>query len=92
MSVLILTCCSALSPQQLCNGLSFNDLPLHMQNKILCNLSDAYDIINVGQTTPTLQILSEDRMLWKKLCHFHFSDKQVGEQQRCKKNTHSLLK
>lgn len=50
-----------------------------MQNKILCKLSDAYDIINLGQATPTLQSLSENRMLWKKLCHFHFSDKQVRE-------------
>lgn len=62
------------------DGLSFNDLPLHMQNKILCNLSDACDIINLGQITPTLQVLSENSMLWKNLCHFHFSDKQVREQ------------
>lgn len=64
----------------MCNGMSFNDLPLHMQNKILCKLSDAYDIINLGQTTPTLQFLSENMTLWKKLCYFHFSDKEVREQ------------
>ncbi|XP_037607237.1 F-box only protein 25 isoform X1 [Sebastes umbrosus] len=63
-------------PKQMCNGLSLNDLPLHMQNKILCKLSDACDIINLGQATPTMHSLSEDRILWKKLCHFHFSDKQ----------------
>lgn len=57
--------------------MSFNDLPLHMQNKILCKLSDACDIINLGQATPTLHILSENRTLWKKLCQFHFSDKPV---------------
>lgn len=62
------------------NGMSFNDLPLHMQNKILYKLSDAYDIINLGQATPTLHSLSENRVLWKKLCHFHFSDTQVREQ------------
>lgn len=76
----ILMCCSQSSPQQMCNGLSLNDLPLHMQNKILCKLSDACDIINLGQATPTMHSLSEDRILWKKLCHFHFSDKQVREQ------------
>ncbi|XP_022624741.1 F-box only protein 25 isoform X3 [Seriola dumerili] len=46
------------------------------KNKILYKLSDAYDIINLGQATPTLHILSENRTLWKRLCHFHFSDKQ----------------
>uniref|UniRef100_A0A3P8S339 F-box only protein 25 n=1 Tax=Amphiprion percula TaxID=161767 RepID=A0A3P8S339_AMPPE len=62
-------------PKQMCTGMSFSDLPLHMQNKILLKLSDACDIINLGQATPTLHILSENRTLWKKLCHFHFSDK-----------------
>lgn len=59
------------------NGISFNDLPLHMQSKIIYKLSDACDIINLGKATPTMQALSENRTLWKKLCHFHFSDKTV---------------
>uniref|UniRef100_A0A3Q3WZJ8 F-box only protein 25 n=1 Tax=Mola mola TaxID=94237 RepID=A0A3Q3WZJ8_MOLML len=63
-------------PKQMCNGLSFNDLPLHVQNKVIGKLSDSCDIINLGQTTPTLLVLSESRTVWKKLCHFHFSDKQ----------------
>uniref|UniRef100_H2MFI9 F-box only protein 25 n=1 Tax=Oryzias latipes TaxID=8090 RepID=H2MFI9_ORYLA len=62
-------------PKQIYSGMSFSDLPLHMHNKILCNLSDAFDIINLGQATPTLQVLSENGTLWKKLCLFHFSDK-----------------
>ncbi|TNN68624.1 F-box only protein 25 [Liparis tanakae] len=65
-------------PEQICNGMTFDDLPIHMQNKILCELSDACDIINVGQAMPTMHGLSEDRILWRKLCHFHFSDKQFG--------------
>ncbi|AWP20037.1 putative F-box only protein 25 isoform 2 [Scophthalmus maximus] len=63
-------------PKQMSNGMSFNDLPIYMQNHILYKFSDAYDIINLGKATPTLHILSEDPMLWKRLCHFHFSDKQ----------------
>ncbi|XP_061562930.1 F-box only protein 25 isoform X3 [Cololabis saira] len=62
-------------PKQIYAGMSFNDLPLYMQNQILCKLSDACDIINLGQATPTLHSLSENRTLWKKLCQFHFSDK-----------------
>ncbi|XP_076027784.1 F-box only protein 25 isoform X2 [Genypterus blacodes] len=62
-------------PKQVPSTKTFNDLPLNMQSKIFDNLSDAYDIINLGQATPTLQVLSENKTLWKKLCHFHFSDK-----------------
>uniref|UniRef100_H3D3W4 F-box only protein 25 n=1 Tax=Tetraodon nigroviridis TaxID=99883 RepID=H3D3W4_TETNG len=63
-------------PEQIRTGLSFSDLPIYMHNKILCKLSDACDIVNLGQATPTLHVLCEDRILWKKLCSFHFSDKQ----------------
>lgn len=62
----------------MCTGMSFSDLPLHMQNKILYKFSDACDIINLGQATPTLHILSENNTLWKKLCLFHFSDRPVS--------------
>ncbi|XP_041951707.1 F-box only protein 25 [Alosa sapidissima] len=65
-------------PKQLTNGMTLSDLPLHMQNNILYKFSDASDIINLGQATPTLRVLSEDRHLWKKLCQFHFAEKQVG--------------
>ncbi|XP_068199474.1 F-box only protein 25 isoform X1 [Antennarius striatus] len=63
-------------PKQMYSGMSFDDLPLHMQIKIFFKLSDAHDIINLGQATATLQALSEDRMVWKKLCYFHFTDKE----------------
>uniref|UniRef100_A0A8C1IIG3 F-box only protein 25 n=1 Tax=Cyprinus carpio TaxID=7962 RepID=A0A8C1IIG3_CYPCA len=63
-------------PKQVSNGMTLSDLPLHMQNNILFKFSDACDIINMGQTTPTLHMLSEDRQLWKKLCQFHFAEKQ----------------
>ncbi|KAK7907803.1 hypothetical protein WMY93_016415 [Mugilogobius chulae] len=63
-------------PKHLCNGMSLSDLPIHMHNKIFSKLSDACDIINLGQAVPTLRFLSEDKILWKKLCYFHFSDKE----------------
>ncbi|XP_063079538.1 F-box only protein 25 [Engraulis encrasicolus] len=63
-------------PKQLTSGMTLSDLPLHMQNNILYKFSDASDIINLGQATPTLHALSEDRHLWKKLCQFHFAEKQ----------------
>ena len=65
------------SLQQLSNRMTLSDLPLHMQSNILYKFSDACDIINLGQATPTLHMLSEDWHLWKKLCQFHFTEKQV---------------
>ncbi|XP_071597901.1 F-box only protein 25 isoform X3 [Heliangelus exortis] len=58
------------------NGLTLSDLPLHMLNNILYRFSDGWDIITLGQVTPTLYMLSEDRQLWKKLCQYHFAEKQ----------------
>ncbi|XP_030054795.1 F-box only protein 25 isoform X2 [Microcaecilia unicolor] len=63
--------------QQISNSFGFCDLPLHMQSNILYRLSDAWDIINLGQVTPALHVLSEDRQLWKKLCQYHFAEKEV---------------
>lgn len=48
-----------------------------MLSNILHRLSDGWDIITLGQVTPTLYMLSEDRQLWKKLCQYHFAEKQV---------------
>ncbi|KAF4795410.1 F-box only protein 25 isoform X3 [Turdus rufiventris] len=63
--------------QQVNNGLTLSDLPLHMLNNILYRFSDGWDIITLGQVTPTLYMLSEDRQLWKKLCQYHFAEKQT---------------
>ncbi|ERE87585.1 F-box only protein 25 [Cricetulus griseus] len=58
------------------SGLTLSDLPLHMLNNILYRFSDGWDIVTLGQVTPTLYMLSEDRRLWKKLCQYHFAEKQ----------------
>ncbi|KAJ8270522.1 hypothetical protein GJAV_G00115910 [Gymnothorax javanicus] len=68
--------CNLQIPKKMTNGLTLSDLPLHMQNNILYKFSDGWDIINLGQTTSTFHMLSEDRQLWKKLCQFHFAEKQ----------------
>ncbi|OCT81182.1 F-box only protein 25 isoform X1 [Xenopus laevis] len=61
--------------QHLDGGPTIRDLPLHMQNNIITRFTDAWDIINLGQVTPTLHVLSEDRLLWQKLCKYHFAEK-----------------
>ncbi|KAJ3607070.1 hypothetical protein NHX12_026585 [Muraenolepis orangiensis] len=65
-------------PKQLSDGTTFCDLPLDTQATILYKFSDASDIINLGRATPTLHALSENRNLWKKLCLFHFSERQFS--------------
>ncbi|XP_027955561.1 F-box only protein 25 isoform X6 [Eumetopias jubatus] len=65
--------------KQVNDGLTLSDLPLHMLNNILYRLSDGWDIVTLGQVTPTLSMLSEDRRLWKKLCQYHFAEKQTSD-------------
>ena len=60
------------------SGLTLSDLPVHMLSNILYRFSDGWDIVTLGQVTPTLSALSEDRQLWKKLCQYHFGEKQVS--------------
>nr|XP_060508776.1 F-box only protein 25 isoform X9 [Panthera onca] len=62
--------------KQVNEGLTLSDLPLHMLNNILYRFSDGWDIVTLGQVTPTLSALSEDRQLWKRLCQYHFAEKQ----------------
>ncbi|XP_016074644.1 PREDICTED: F-box only protein 25 isoform X3 [Miniopterus natalensis] len=61
---------------QVNQGLTLSDLPLHMLNNILYRLSDGWDIVTLGQVSPMLRTLSEDRRLWKTLCQYHFAEKQ----------------
>ncbi|XP_029447839.1 F-box only protein 32 [Rhinatrema bivittatum] len=58
-------------------GMTFTDLPLCLQLTIMQRLADGRDIVSLGQVSSDLQVLSEDRLLWKKLCHYHFTDRQI---------------
>ncbi|XP_032961117.1 F-box only protein 25 isoform X1 [Rhinolophus ferrumequinum] len=64
---------------QVGQSLTLSDLPLHTLNSILYRLSDGWDIVTLGQVTPALRMLSEDRRLWKALCQYHFAEKQLGK-------------
>ncbi|XP_049709764.1 F-box only protein 32 isoform X2 [Elephas maximus indicus] len=58
-------------------GLTLTDLPLCLQLNIMQRLSDGRDLVSLGQTAPDLHRLSEDRLLWKRLCQYHFSERQI---------------
>uniref|UniRef100_G3NS35 F-box only protein 32 n=1 Tax=Gasterosteus aculeatus aculeatus TaxID=481459 RepID=G3NS35_GASAC len=44
---------------------------------IMQRLSDGRDLVSLGQVCPSLGDLAEDRLLWKRLCHHHFTDRQI---------------
>ncbi|KAG7268686.1 hypothetical protein CRUP_032627 [Coryphaenoides rupestris] len=58
-------------------GLTLGDLPASLQLNIMHRLSDGRDLVSLGQVSPALEVLSEDRLLWKGLCHHHFTDRQI---------------
>ncbi|XP_052356713.1 F-box only protein 32-like [Oncorhynchus keta] len=58
-------------------GMTLTDLPASLQLNIMERLSDGRDLVSLGQVTPDLGQLTEDRLLWKRLCQHHFTDRQV---------------
>lgn len=58
-------------------GMMLTDLPASLQLNIMQRLSDGRDLVSLGQVCPELGLLTEDRLLWKKLCQYHFTDRQA---------------
>lgn len=57
--------------------MTLTDLPASLQLNIMQCLSDGRDLVSLGQVCPELGTLTEDRLLWKKLCQYHFTDRQA---------------
>ncbi|KAG9339377.1 hypothetical protein JZ751_023770 [Albula glossodonta] len=58
-------------------GMTLTDLPASLQLNIMQRLSDGRDLVSLGQVCPDLNVLTEDRLLWKKLCQYHFTERQI---------------
>uniref|UniRef100_A0A8C7GCM6 F-box only protein 32 n=1 Tax=Oncorhynchus kisutch TaxID=8019 RepID=A0A8C7GCM6_ONCKI len=58
-------------------GMTLTELPASLQLNIMERLSDGRDLVSLGQVTPDLGQLTEDRLLWKRLCQYHFTDRQI---------------
>ena len=58
-------------------GLKLTDLPDDCIRAILQRMPDAEDILNTGMTESRNQYLTQDELLWKALCLFHFTDIQM---------------
>eukprot|EP00064_Thunnus_orientalis_P008299 superscaffoldBa00000978_g8322 len=61
----------------LSTGMTLTDLPASLQLNIMERLSDGRDLVSLGQVCPELGALTEDRLLWKRLCQYHFTDRQA---------------
>ncbi|XP_061110938.1 F-box only protein 32-like isoform X2 [Conger conger] len=58
-------------------GMTLTDLPACLQLRIMQCLSDERDLLSLGQVCPDLHTLTEDCVLWKKLCQYHYTDRQI---------------
>lgn len=57
--------------------MGLTDLPVSLQLNIMQRITDGRDLVSLGQVCPELGALTEDRLLWKKLCQYHFTDRQA---------------
>uniref|UniRef100_A0A8D3CP35 F-box only protein 32 n=1 Tax=Scophthalmus maximus TaxID=52904 RepID=A0A8D3CP35_SCOMX len=58
-------------------GMTLTDLPASLQLNIMQSMTDGKDLVSLGQVCPELGALTEDRLLWKRLCQYHFTDRQI---------------
>ncbi|XP_068612882.1 F-box only protein 32 [Brachionichthys hirsutus] len=58
-------------------GMNLTDLPASLQLNVMQRLSDGRDLVSLGHVCPELGALAEDRLLWKSLCQYHFTDRQI---------------
>lgn len=72
-----MTCSALCSFQPTSTGMTLTDLPASLQLNIMQRLSDGRDLVSLGQVCPDLGALTEDRLLWKRLCQYHFTDRQA---------------
>ncbi|XP_074640511.1 F-box only protein 25-like [Tubulanus polymorphus] len=58
-------------------GITLTDLPTELVRSIIHRLTDHVDILNTGSTRTSLYMLTEEQILWRNLCYFHFDDNQL---------------
>ncbi|RUS78316.1 hypothetical protein EGW08_013920 [Elysia chlorotica] len=58
-------------------GITLSDLPSECLREIFLQIADHKDVMRAGQTSTTLNEVTEETTLWKKLCLHHFSNIQI---------------
>jgi hypothetical protein len=64
--------------------LTFDCLPMEMQREVIRRLDNGTDIVNVGMINSNFYRVSQELLIWRQLCHYHFG----GDTQM---NTNTLL-
>ncbi|KAK7492874.1 hypothetical protein BaRGS_00015821 [Batillaria attramentaria] len=59
------------------NGVMLAELPHDCMRNILLRIVDHKDVVHTGLTMQTLHELSQERWLWRDLCLFHFTNRQI---------------
>lgn len=77
ISIILMTFSASCFLQPTSTGMTLTDLPASLQLNIMERLSDGRDLVSLGQVCPELGALTEDRLLWKRLCQHHFTDRQA---------------
>ncbi|KAK3584572.1 hypothetical protein CHS0354_024618 [Potamilus streckersoni] len=56
---------------------TLSDLPSDCIRCILMKLCDHKDVVNLGRTNQQIHTISQENLLWKRLCFFHFTNRQL---------------
>ncbi|XP_071482247.1 F-box only protein 32-like [Diadema antillarum] len=59
------------------DGLLLTDLPPECLRQIFARMQDHCDIVHTGEASKLLHQLSEEWLLWRDFCHFHFTPEQM---------------
>lgn len=54
-----------------------SDLPTDCLRTIFSQISDHKDVLRAGQTSTTLNQVTEERSLWREMCLYHFNNRQI---------------
>ncbi|CAF1456954.1 unnamed protein product [Adineta steineri] len=66
--------------------LTLNCLPIEMQREIIRKLDNDTDVINIGMINSNLYRVTQELLIWKQLCIYHF-----GDETQDNNNDNSLL-
>jgi hypothetical protein len=54
--------------------LTFNCLPIEMQRQVIRKLDNGTDIVNVGMINSNFYQVTQELLLWRQLCLYHFGE------------------
>lgn len=73
------------------NQKGFRDLPAELIQLILLQLSDYKDLVNSGQVNDTMKSFLDEQYIWRELCKYHFTSRQIKQFLASNQQNKSLL-